>query len=278
MAVQWVQQFNIKGPQGPKGEPGAAGAKGGSTRIASIDVTANSDVAFSALSPSDGVQVGDIVMDNSGELFVVQSVSSEGSTAHVGESTGISIKGPQGDQGPQGLPGKDGTGINLKGSVETDSALPGEGNEVGDAYLVSEDGSLHIWNGESWTDAGSIQGPSGTSTRVSSTALEAGGATVDSSALSPASDVTTGDILVGPDGSLHQVTNVEGTTVTYGPSLASIKGERGDKGDAGEKGDKGEPGPGISMGSGAPSDGGVVGQLYIDKETGDLYAYQDIQA
>ena len=39
----------------------------------------------------------------------------------------------------------DGNFFKIKGSVSTASALPISGNDVGDIYIVSEDGSEHIW-------------------------------------------------------------------------------------------------------------------------------------
>jgi hypothetical protein len=49
----------------------------------------------------------------------------------------------------------------MKGSVATSSALPATGNTQGDAYIVSADDSLWIWNGSQWISGGSIQGPPG---------------------------------------------------------------------------------------------------------------------
>ena len=86
MANTWNQVGTLMGPQGPRGATGATGAKGGSVRVANIDVKSNSDVAFSALKPADGVQVGDVVIDANGDVYAIASVDSAGSTAHVGEA------------------------------------------------------------------------------------------------------------------------------------------------------------------------------------------------
>lgn len=67
--------------------------------------------------------------------------------------------GPAGPIGPQGIPGKDGTGIALKGQVESPDKLPATGNVTGDAYMV--DSHLYVWTGDHWQDAGNIQGPAG---------------------------------------------------------------------------------------------------------------------
>lgn len=67
-------------------------------------------------------------------------------------------QGPQGDAGPQG---PQGDSINVKGTKATVAALPSVGNYPGDAWIVDADGHLYIWNGGSWTDAGTFEGPQG---------------------------------------------------------------------------------------------------------------------
>lgn len=51
-----------------------------------------------------------------------------------------------------------GTSVSIKGSVESVDDLPVTG-ENGDAYLVN--GSLYVWDGEQFTNAGDIKGPKG---------------------------------------------------------------------------------------------------------------------
>lgn len=165
MANAWNQVGTLMGPQGPRGATGATGAKGGSVRVASIDVRSNSDVAFSALKPADGVQVGDVVIDANGDVYAIASVDSAGSTAHVGEAVeGVSVKGPQGPKGDAGEKGADGTSITVKGAVADKSALPADA-AVGDTYVTSDNG--HMWvktstSGDAqWTDLGEMKGPKG---------------------------------------------------------------------------------------------------------------------
>lgn len=93
----WVPKGSLKGPKGDAGDQGPKGDSGRSVRVARIDVTDNSDVAFSSLSPSDGIAVGDTVVDAAGDVYTVESVNSGASTAHVGAKLeGVSLKGPQG--------------------------------------------------------------------------------------------------------------------------------------------------------------------------------------
>lgn len=165
MALSWNQVGSLKGPQGQRGETGPQGEKGGSVRIATVDVTDNSDVAFSALTPSDGVKVGDVVLDAMGQAYAVVSVNAGASTAHVGTAVpGYTAKGPKGDVGPAGPRGENGTSVTVKGAVSDKSKLPADA-VIGDTYVTSDDG--HMWvktsmSGDSqWTDLGAMKGPKG---------------------------------------------------------------------------------------------------------------------
>ena len=165
MANAWNQVGTLMGPQGPRGATGATGAKGGSVRVANIDVKSNSDVAFSALKPADGVQVGDVVIDANGDVYAIASVDSAGSTAHVGEAVeGVSVKGPQGPKGDAGEKGADGTSITVKGAVANKNALPVDA-AVGDTYVTSDNGRMWVKTSMSgdaqWTDLGEMKGPKG---------------------------------------------------------------------------------------------------------------------
>ncbi len=92
----------------------------------------------------------------------VVTITSDGketqNTADVGD---IIFSGATGPQGPQGPTGATGAGLTILGSVATVGNLPGSGN-VGDAYIVTADSHLYVWNGSSWTDAGLIVGPQDT--------------------------------------------------------------------------------------------------------------------
>lgn len=70
-------------------------------------------------------------------------------------------EGVAGPQGPAGPPGAAGTGVNLKGSVPNQAALPTTGNEVGDGWVTTDTGHLWMWNGTQWVDIGAIVGPPG---------------------------------------------------------------------------------------------------------------------
>lgn len=60
-------------------------------------------------------------------------------------------------------------------------------------------------------------------------------------------------------------------------NIGSLKGPKGDKGDtgkAGPQGPRGANGTSVTAGTGAPSGAAVVGSVYIDASTGNLYTYK----
>ena len=204
---------NLKGPKGDPGTNGAKGDAGTSLHVANINISSNSDVATSVLSPSAPMTVGDLISDNNGSLYTITSIVND-TTVHVSNViSGVSFKGPKGDKGTDGAPGKDGTGVTILGSYDSLESLKAEhatGN-AGDAYLVK--GHLYVWDtvGSDWKDVGTIQGP---------------------------------------------------------------KGDKGDPGTDGTNGTPGKDGLGWSYGHGVPSSTGVpVGSLYLDLDTGNVYAF-----
>lgn len=60
--------------------------------------------------------------------------------------------------------GADGTSFTIKDKLDDISQLPAEGNSIGDGYLIA--GHLWVWNGQTFEDKGSIQGPAGQSVSV----------------------------------------------------------------------------------------------------------------
>lgn len=170
-------------------------------------------MATSVLSPSAPITVGDLISDNNGNLFTVTSIVNE-TTVHVSNVIGgVRFKGPQGEKGTDGAPGKDSTGVTILGSYASLEALKAEhatGN-AGDAYLIG--GHLYVWDtvGADWKDVGTIQGP---------------------------------------------------------------KGDKGEPGINGKDGTNGVNGLGWTYGHGVPSSTGVpVGSLYLDLDTGNVYAF-----
>lgn len=250
MALTWTQKGSLRGPAGQKGETGATGLTGAGYRTCSVTLSADADVDTSNISPSAGLQIGDLLVDPTGAVFPVASVG-EG-TAHTGSATGQNLRGPQGAQGPAGADGQDGKGVTILGSYDSEEALEEAhptGND-GDAYLVQ--GNLYVWdsNSSSWKNVGTIQGPAG-----------AKGDPGD------AATVTVGTTSTGEAGTSAQVTN-------SGSASAAVLNFTIPKG---EKGDTGAAGPGVSVGTGVPSDPGQPGECYVDMSTGNLYRYEETE-
>ncbi|WP_260302882.1 phage baseplate upper protein, partial [Schleiferilactobacillus harbinensis] len=152
------------GPQGDKGDKGDKGDTGPAGPLRQIFRNSYEDLGsgyyWSDLSPTPTVdnppKIGDIVINPSGNILQISSVNvgdgGGGGSFGVGNVLG-NIKGPAGKDG------KDGTGIQLKGSADSVDKLPTTGNTAGDTYLVA--GHLYIWGNGSWTDGGELQGPKG---------------------------------------------------------------------------------------------------------------------
>lgn len=101
--------------------------------------------------------------------WLISLKGEKGETGPKGEQgeQGIQgIQGPQGEPGPQGPKGDTGSGLNIKGELDSESQLPQEGVS-GDAWLIA--GNLYVFVGENgnvesnpkWSNVGSIQGPAG---------------------------------------------------------------------------------------------------------------------
>ncbi len=124
--------------------------------------------------------------------------------AGLANPAAVNIKGPQGVQGEKGDPG---TGITIKGKYDSLSALQAAHPKAdeGDAYMAGV--TLYVWNGNTWIDCGSIQGPKGDT---------------------------------GPKGDAFTYADF---TQEQLAALKGPKGDKGEKGDTGAKGAAGAQGP-----------------------------------
>ena len=188
-----------KGETGPKGDKGDTGEKG-----------ATGERGPQGLQGERGLQG---VQGEKGEQGIQGPVGPKG---EQGEQGIQGIQGPQGEPGPQGPKGDTGSGLNIKGGLDSESQLPQEGVS-GDAWLIS--GNLYVYVGENgnvvsnpkWSNVGSIQGPAGPQGPV------------------------------GPKGE-------QGEPGPKGePGDNGAPGIQGPKGDPGEKGEKGDPGSDASV-------------------------------
>lgn len=138
-----------KGETGPKGDKGDTGEKG-----------ATGERGPQGLQGERGLQG---VQGEKGEQGIQGPVGPKG---EQGEQGIQGIQGPQGEPGQQGPKGDTGSGLNIKGELDSESQLPQEGVS-GDAWLIS--GNLYVYVGENgnvvsnpkWSNVGSIQGPAG---------------------------------------------------------------------------------------------------------------------
>lgn len=188
-----------KGETGPKGDKGDTGEKG-----------ATGERGPQGLQGERGLQG---VQGEQGEPGIQGPIGPKGEKGDQGER---GPQGPQGQIGPQGPKGDTGSGLNLKGELDSESQLPQEGVS-GDAWLIS--GNLYVYVGENgnvvsnpkWSNVGSIQGPAGPQGPV------------------------------GPKGE-------QGEPGPKGePGADGAPGAQGPKGDPGQKGEKGDPGSDASV-------------------------------
>lgn len=61
----------------------------------------------------------------------------------------------------KGENGTNGSSVQIKGTVSSVGDLPGSGNTAGDGYILSTNGHLYVWDGESWEDVGQVKGDPG---------------------------------------------------------------------------------------------------------------------
>ena len=188
-----------KGETGPKGDKGDTGEKG-----------ATGERGPQGLQGERGLQG---VQGEKGEQGIQGPVGPKG---EQGEQGIQGIQGPQGEPGPQGPKGDTGSGLNIKGELDSESQLPQEGVS-GDAWLIA--GNLYVFVGENgnvesnpkWSNVGSIQGSAGPQGPI------------------------------GPKGE-------QGEPGPKGePGADGAPGIQGPKGDPGQKGEKGDPGSDASV-------------------------------
>jgi hypothetical protein len=141
-------------PSSQKGETGG---------VAELDINGKvpadqlpPDFDTSATTPPASPQEGDAWYDSaSGNLYVYyDSYWVEAASANDGPTGNTGATGSTGPTGPQG------TSINVIGTVANTGSLPATG-ATNDAYIVTADGDLYIWNGSAWTSVGQIVGPQG---------------------------------------------------------------------------------------------------------------------
>lgn len=224
-----------RGEQGPKGEQGDPGAQGpqGQQGIQGVQGPKGD--------PGDVGPQGD-----PGPQGPQGDVGPQGPQGEKGEKGDVGPQGPRGEQGPQGPKGEDGTGVSIKGSLDSPEDLPPSG-ENGDAYLI--DGDLYVWTGAAWQNVGTIQGPQGPQGPKGDKGDK--GETGDAGSQGPQGNPGTPAGFGTPTATVDQSSGTASVVVTTdGPDTAKIfnfafsglKGAKGDTGDQGPQGPAGQNG------------------------------------
>ena len=192
------------------------------------------------------------------------------------------LEGPKGSKGDDGDPGKDGTSVELKGTVEDESQLPSNA-ESGDFWITEDD--THGWVSDGaggWTDIGSIQGPAG----PKGDSFDYDDFTSDQLDGLKGDKGDTGDSFEYSDFTSEQLAALKGETGENGPKgdpgndseVAGPKGEPGKDSEVeGPKGPKGDPGvdgtsvelKGTVENEAALPSGAASGDLWITADSGD---------
>ena len=138
-------------PLSQKGETGGVAELDINGKVPAAQLPGDFDV--SATTPPASPQEGDAWYDSaSGNLYVYyDSYWVEAASAN---------DGPTGNTGATGPTGPQGTSISVQGTVADTGSLPATG-ATNDAYIVTADGDLYIWDGSAWTSVGQIVGPVG---------------------------------------------------------------------------------------------------------------------
>ena len=150
-----------------------------------------------------------------------------GQTGDVGPTGPTGPTGQTGDVGPTGPTGNTGAGLTYLGTLPTVGDLPPTGNEIGDAYVITADDHIYIWDGSTWTDAGpittAITGPTGPTGADSTVAGPTGPTGADSTVAGPTGPTgpTGADSTVaGPTGPTGADSTVVGPTGPTGSTPA----------------------------------------------------------
>ena len=154
-----------KGQKGIKGAPGLDGQKGQGWSYG--DFTSDQLESFKGDPGEQGFKgsKGDEgEKGTKGDPLVFSDLTDDEKREIVGDKGAVGEKGSKGQAGVNGTDGEKGNngfGVTLKGSVETVDDLPDTDLSVGDLYVVEANYHAYVWDGEGWTDLGTIQGPAG---------------------------------------------------------------------------------------------------------------------
>ena len=153
-----------------------------------------------------------------GAQGVAGPAGATGAQGVAGPAGATGAQGSVGSAGATGATGPAGSSVTIAGSVTNQASLPGGlgSGDAGDGYITLDDGHLHVWDGDSWTDVGEVRGPSGPAGATGATGPEGlqgpAGATGAQGAVGATGTGTTG--ATGPQGPA-------GATGATGPAASS---------------------------------------------------------
>jgi len=238
---------------GPTGPTGAQG----------VSITLKGTVGVEELLPEEGNEINDAyIVNENGDLYVwteegwtnvgqivgpqgptgpTGSIGLDGPTGPTGADSSVTgPTGPTGDTGevgPTGPTGPQGASIKFIGTVAETSNLPLEDNEINDAYVVTADGDLYVWDGLAWNGVGQIVGPTGDTGPTGATG-PTGPTGADSTVTGPtgptgeANTLTVGTVEVIPSGETPVIT-ISGTAPSQTIDFEIPEGPQGPTGPTG---------------------------------------------
>ena len=254
----WENLGELLGPTGPAGTAGATGPTGAAGARGQIG--------------APGVTGPQGPLGPRGEL------GPRGSTGPTGAT------GPTGSQGIEGPQGDPGVPLKILGTFDEITDLPQSGVVFNDAYMVTEDKNLYVYNGSSWEARGRIiglDGPTGPQGQIGfqgptgpTGAQGEVGATGAAGAAGAAATVAAGTVgTLSPD-LPAEVTNVG----TSSAAIFNFGIPQGTTGPTGPTGAAGADGTGVTiLGSFATVEelpvSGDIGDSWL--VAGDLYVWDD---
>jgi hypothetical protein len=272
--------LNLRGSKPTEGDLPPAGNQIGDAYVVGSDVFGWTGARWENYGPIRGPKGEDGAV---GEQGPEGPRGVQGIKGDKGDKGDIGFTGPRGLNGERGEKGETGAGLELKGSKQSPSELPTEGNEEGDAWLVGD--NIYIWSNGDWKNNGPFRGPAGKDGEKGIAGPkgdkgDAGptgqtGAKGDVGPQGPAGPKGDTGAALTPKGTkptvddLPSTGNVQGDMWTVSgvgyvwngtawQSIGTIQGPKGDTGPSGldgakgETGDRGEQGPEGPMGPEGP--------------------------
>jgi hypothetical protein len=128
-----------------------------------VEMDANGGTAYQDLGTAQLLSVPyALYSKTTGSSGTVGPTGPQGATGPTGQQGPAGTVGPTGPIGPQGIPGQDGAGVTIVGSVANAAALPPSySGSIGDMFIAQNTGNGHVWDGTQWNNVGQIQGPAG---------------------------------------------------------------------------------------------------------------------